>query len=598
MSLLVAYQLGGRHVVVVGGGKESSGRVQQAVDAGARVSVVATTHTLPDDVIEYINARKVKHFDRDYVEGDIVPVRKSLSNGSEESNTVPLEREGRTAPEYGWPDPADLVLACLDTDDPALLAVSRSIALICRSNRIPVNCADVPDACDFFFVAQHKVGGRDGKPGIQIGVSTNGCGPRIAVRIRNDIRDKAVDPEAGDALDKIFSLRMKVRAQDPSPAAAARRMVWLSRLCDSWSWKEMSQMNEDQVLMLLDAYEKGDAPPPAAKSRTIKPSAIGSQSTRIITYPFWLLGQFVKAIASGCISVSRFTFRVAYGGISAVAQSAFSHIKWLASSLRPLTSQKSPRLILVGAGPGNPQLLTLRAHRILTQEADVVISDRLVPQPILDLVDARKLQFVPEKSKGKSDVAQAEANRMILDGLKRGMVVARLKGGDPFVFGRGIEEILSVIEAAAGFELGDPEKRKRILLEVVPGLSSSITGPGSAMIPVTHRGAADQFLVLTGRGEKGALPDIPPYHAKRTIVILMGVLRLKELIQMMGDVGYPNELPCAVIERATWTDQRVVRGLLDNIVGKVSELEKPVGSPSLLVFGWVVDALAGVEASL
>ncbi|KAJ3125415.1 hypothetical protein HK098_000303 [Nowakowskiella sp. JEL0407] len=596
LSLLVAYQLSNKHVLVIGGGKESYGRVSQAYDAGANVTLLAPKESLTPDVASYVAENNIKLISRDYVDGDIIAVERSHIDGS----VLPPPENLPT----DHPGPVDLVLAALDTDNPELLKISRKIGITCNAQRIPVNCADVPDACNFFFMAQHRVGltdssgdGRDSSK-LQIGISSNGCGPRLAVRVREDIK-KAIHPLAGVALEKVYRVRMLVRSKDPSPESAGRRMTWLSRLCDEWTWEEMAAIDEDAVADLLDKYEKGEKVPPARKKRAGSDKPMEKSKGINMTKTVGLRAANVfGSVRDGIISTLKSILKLFYSFFNVFNR----------RSILPATTK--PKLYLVGGGPGNPEYLTRRAYEILTNEADLIITDRLIAPEIIQLIPTtsqsshinRKLQsigmerlsYVPEKNKGRSDIAQDTANTMVYKALGAGLRVARLKSGDPFVFGRGAEEILNVWNEK--FVFGDETVTgKSVDVEVVPGISTCIAGPESGMIPVTHRGAADQLLVLTGRGEAGALPDFPNYHEKRTIVVLMGVLRLAQLLEMLKNMGYPIELPVAVVEKATWRNQKVIRGTVGDILQKVQDAEasgKKVESPSLLVFGNVVNVLA------
>ncbi|KAJ3176795.1 uroporphyrin-III C-methyltransferase [Gaertneriomyces sp. JEL0708] len=163
-----------------------------------------------------------------------------------------------------------------------------------------------------------------------------------------------------------------------------------------------------------------------------------------------------------------------------------------------------------------------------------------------------------------------------LNGLK----VVRLKGGDPFVFGRGGEEVLYLLSRGIS----------RSQISVVPGISSSIAAGESAWIPVTHRGLADQFLVITGRGEGGRVPDIPSFTPRRTVVVMMGMGRLSMLVSsFIEEAKYPRHTPVAVIHKATWTDQRTVKGTLETIE-RVVKLHN-ITNPAVIYVGNVVTAL-------
>ncbi|KAJ3293803.1 uroporphyrin-III C-methyltransferase [Borealophlyctis nickersoniae] len=243
----------------------------------------------------------------------------------------------------------------------------------------------------------------------------------------------------------------------------------------------------------------------------------------------------------------------------------------------PIPSNPTPRrgaLYLVGAGPGSPDLLTLRAFHHLST-ADLIISDRLVSPSLLALLPT-PIRFA-RKVCGRAREAQDEIYAWILEALQSGQKVVRLKGGDPFVFGRGGEEVVEFRKL--GYEA-----------VVVPGISSSLTAPLSAGIPVTHRGVADQVVIATGRREDGSAPTYPRYHSKRTAVFLMAMGCVDRLVATLVDeLGYPASLPAAVVEKATCADQRVVVGTVGDIAKRVSE--EGITSHATLVVGNVVGAL-------
>ena len=223
---------------------------------------------------------------------------------------------------------------------------------------------------------------------------------------------------------------------------------------------------------------------------------------------------------------------------------------------------------LVGAGPGDVDLLTLRAARLLGR-ADVLIYDRLVGAEIFDIVAPwAELIDVGKDPNGKS-VPQDEINRILVEkGLDHGCVV-RLKGGDPYVFGRGGEEALAL--AAAG-----------VRCAVVPGITSAIAGPAAAGIPVTHRGTSSGFTVLTGFQNPNNAQRLDWDAVARlgtTLVILMGASRARTVRQRLIDCGAPRDTPVAVITRATTSDQRSVRSTLAELGN--DEIE----NPSIIVVG-------------
>mmetsp|Transcript_19461 Transcript_19461/g.39447 ORF Transcript_19461/g.39447 Transcript_19461/m.39447 type:complete len:402 (-) Transcript_19461:76-1281(-) len=228
---------------------------------------------------------------------------------------------------------------------------------------------------------------------------------------------------------------------------------------------------------------------------------------------------------------------------------------------------------LVGAGPGDPDLLTVAALKSL-QSADLVVSDRLVSAEILALVKGELK--VARKLPGCAHEAQREIFRWCVEALLEGKNVVRLKIGDPFVFGRGGEEVLEF--RRLGFEP-----------KVIPGISSALAGPLAAGIPVTHRGVANRVVFMTGNGKDDSTPDVAPYHPDQTCVFLMAVGRLPELSQQLLRDGYPHETPVGIIERATTPRERTVVGSVADIA-EVAERDK-VQAPAIIVVGEVVNAL-------
>ncbi|KAF9354113.1 uroporphyrin-III C-methyltransferase, partial [Mortierella sp. AD094] len=223
------------------------------------------------------------------------------------------------------------------------------------------------------------------------------------------------------------------------------------------------------------------------------------------------------------------------------------------------SSRLQGEIKLIGAGPGDPDLLTLAAYKSITSWADIVLADKLVSKEILALISCPL--FIANKNKGCQASGQHELFERAIQALKDGKRVVRLKQGDPFIFGRGGEELLFF--RRLGYEP-----------TIVPGLSSSISGPLLANIPLTHRGTASQFLVCTGTGSLGAIPEMPPYAAHRTTVFLMALHHLEALVQDLVRIGYPKELPVAIVERASAKDQRCINATVGTVVQIVKEVGK------------------------
>lgn len=234
---------------------------------------------------------------------------------------------------------------------------------------------------------------------------------------------------------------------------------------------------------------------------------------------------------------------------------------------------RQPKVSIVGAGPGDPDLLTVKAIKAI-QNADVILYDALVSDAILALAnDKTELIYVGKRS-SQHAYKQEEIHELL---VKNAMVyghVVRLKGGDPFVFGRGGEEMEFV--RAAGIEV-----------QIIPGISSSIGVPGYVGIPVTHRGISESFWVLTATNKKGELAkDIYlAAQTKTTAIILMGLYKLEEIVKLYKG-HHSMDLPIAVIQNGTLSNQKVVTGTLENIVEIVHKNE--VQSPAIIVVGEVV----------
>lgn len=231
---------------------------------------------------------------------------------------------------------------------------------------------------------------------------------------------------------------------------------------------------------------------------------------------------------------------------------------------------------LVGAGPGDPGLLTSRALELIAA-ADVIVHDRLIPAQALSAARQDAEVIYAGKEGGGESVAQEEIEALLIEHGRAGKEVVRLKGGDPFVFGRGGEEALTL--AAAG-----------IAFEIVPGVTAGVAAPAYAGIPVTHREQASAVAFVTGH-EDPAKPELAlDWDALArfpgTLVMYMGVRRLEAIAARLLAAGRPGAEPAAVIERGTFSDQRAVTGTLETIAGLASEAA--VRPPALAVFGRVV----------
>jgi uroporphyrin-III C-methyltransferase len=244
----------------------------------------------------------------------------------------------------------------------------------------------------------------------------------------------------------------------------------------------------------------------------------------------------------------------------------------------PLRAQRpqAGRVVLVGGGPGDPDLITVRGRRLLA-EADVVVVDRLAPRELLDRLPPGVEVVDVGKAPHGAGPGQQEISALLVDRARRGLQVVRLKGGDPFVLGRGGEEVLACVEAG-------------VPVEVVAGVSSVLAGPAAAGIPVTHRGVAADFAVVSGHADPTRPGSTVDWQAladgPATLVLLMALDRLAAVAGELVKRGRPGHTPVAVVRRASLPDQQVLVATLDTVAAEVARAG--LRPPAVIVIGAVV----------
>ena len=233
-----------------------------------------------------------------------------------------------------------------------------------------------------------------------------------------------------------------------------------------------------------------------------------------------------------------------------------------------------PAVYLVGAGPGDPELLTMKAHRLL-QTADVVVYDRLVSEPVMALIPAHIERIFAGKRRDNHFMRQVEINALLVTRAQRGQTVVRLKGGDPLIFGRGGEEIEALVEAGISYQ-------------VVPGITSASGCASSLALPLTHRDFARTLVYVTGHSKDGE-PDLnwqALCQPGQTLVFYMGHKVIERLCTRLIEEGLSPDLPAILIENGTRPDERRVAATLNQLPAKVLAMD--LQGPALIIIGEVV----------
>ena len=425
--------------------------------------------------------------------------------------------------------------------------LSTHVSSLCRRLRIPVNVVDSVSLSSFTLLSTHS----DGP--LQIGITTSGKGCKLASRIRREVAS-VLPSNFGAAIERLGTVRRKIWEEDHK----------VHDLADA-----DAEDSDDDAPAQKPTFNQfvSEADQDAAKMRRIRWLA------QICEY--WPLSR-LASITDEDIDEMLQSYKTS---ARSKPQSDSDGIK---------TPATKPKIILAGSGPGSPSLLTV-ATRDAIFTASVILADKLVPAPVLDLIPRRTPVHIARKFPGNADAAQQELLELGLEALQKGMTVLRLKQGDPYVYGRGGEEYLFF--RGHGY---DPI--------VLPGITSALSAPLFAAIPSTHRSISDQVLICTGTGRKGAAPAPPPYIKTQTVVFLMALHRLSSLVdslvsatesttasQTVTSTPWPIDTPCAVLERASCPDQRVIRTTLRHVTAAVEE--EGSRPPGLLVVGHACEVL-------
>lgn len=529
----VALDLAGKPVLVVGGGAVAESKLEGLLDAGARVTIVSPT--LTPGLARLNEAKRIVWHARAYEPADV--------------------------------DGAWIVIAASDRP-PVNAAVARDAR---AAGRLVNSVDDVPN-CD--FIATSVIHRGD----LQVSISTGGGSPAMARWLREAL-DELLPAALGPLLDTLAAIRRQRKADGAVPAYPAwRRAITADVL------RLFAAGDHAGARCLLEARLAEIQPPePAADPRHARSESLDADpdpslgstdpapsgaSAHHLAPVGPATAESLDAVGQELVSAHPLA---PVGPAIAKSLDAVGQDLVAGHRLDPAAAPRPGTVYLVGAGPGDPGLLTLRAARCLGQ-ADVVVVDRLVDESLLDLAQPTAELIDVGKIVGQTSPRQSEINAILIERARRGERVVRLKGGDPFIFGRGGEEMLAL--AAAG-----------IPFEVIPGVSSALAAPACAGIPVTHRDLASSVTVLTGHSADGADGVAWEAHARSsaTLVILMGMAHLPAIVARLRHGGRPASEPVAVIQNASRPDQRVVTATLADVVARVAAAG--LGPPSVIVVG-------------
>ncbi|KAH8111884.1 uroporphyrin-III C-m [Phellopilus nigrolimitatus] len=541
-SLMLAFRMDAKLTLIVGSNRLAATRAFSALEAGSAVVILANggIRAACDELTWRAENKQLEIIDFDELAGP------SESSRDREVSAVESFLDERGLGSVSLVFITDTLVSS-DTSFSRSQVSATQIYHACRKRNIPVNVTDMPSLCDFTVCTTHRC--LDPQTGrttpLQVAVTTNGHGCRLAGRIKREVVAK-LDPDAGVAVEKVSQLRTLAKnasddhdeaeselneemtvaspnrpvaqrsskTEESAKERARRRMKWVAQISEYWSLRQLASLDENEMTNTLSG-------------ELLSPNCVPTQTP------------FGPAPSQHDLAIS--------------------------------PPKKKGRVLLVGSGPGHPSLLTLAAHAALTREADLVLTDKLVPAGVLALIPPYIEVRVARKFPGNADGAQQEMMDMALAAARAGRTVARLKQGDPALYWT-----LDVL--------------------IIPGISSALAAPLFAHIP------AEALAVCTGVGRGGKGVRLPGYERARTLVVLMGVARLQsmvdallsnELSERRTDAAYPPHVPAAVIERASMPDQRVVVAPLRDIAAALESVgeQRP---PGLLVVGWAVLSLWGL----
>ncbi|KAF8657157.1 hypothetical protein AX16_002271 [Volvariella volvacea WC 439] len=592
-SLLLSFRLASKTTVIIGSGTLAASRAYAALEANSQVVVLTRdSETICDELRWRAEQGQVQLLSWDQLPA---PTSSTQSSGD---GLAAFGAYLCSSPSIRFVCVTDTLLAQSTHPTRRKRESAQQIYDICSSRNILVNVTDIPELCDFSFTSTHRFTNptTGAKTPLQIGVTTNGQGCRLAGRVTREIVAK-LPKEVGVAVQQVGKMR----------SLAKERERTRSTIQGGGAVEENGYIEDDAVQFDENNEDSAVATPNRpVPSRSNSETETESLKRRIKwvaqVSEYWPIPKLANMTDEDMEQALSGELLHSPRGPSAshtagATQEGVTHPLHSIHSITLSPPSPSPprrgRIILIGSGPGHPGLLAQSAHTVLTTQAQLVLSDKLVPAEVLNLIPSHVQVKIAKKFPGNAEGAQMEMMVEAVEAAQKGLTVVRLKQGDPSIYGRAGEEILYFRQN--GFEP-----------LVIPGISSALAGPTFAGIPVTQRGVAESFVVCTGVGRGGKEVKLPGYKRENTLVILMGVARLERVVEVLTSTGggkgregpaYPPHLPIAIIERATMPDQRVVSSTLKDIV-KALESVGDQRPPGMIVVGWSVLALVGERGNV
>lgn len=386
----------------------------------------------------------------------------------------------------------------------------------------------------------------------------------------------AFEPRCLDGAQLVVAATDDEQVNEAVSRSARERGLWVNVVDDAKRSAFLFPAIVDRSPLIVAVGTEGSSPTLARRVRTQIEALLPERLGRLASYARDWRGAVRSALP---VLESRLRFwdgffnsPVAAQVLTGNAQGADQAMQLQLQAAVARSAVPMGEAYIIGAGPGDPDLMTLRALQLL-QQADVVLYDRLVSEAVLGRArrDAQKINV--GKLPGNHEVTQSEINRLLVEHARRGQRVARLKGGDPFVFGRGGEELLALRDAG-------------IPAVVVPGITAGLGAAAASGIPLTHRGVSQSVTFVTATGAQAAQIDWRALaQPQQTLVFYMSAAQIDLICGQLLAAGLKVEHPVALVERATWPDQRVLPTTLGNLAAFARNAE--LVSPTLLIVGEV-----------